>query len=155
MRRLSLWPKTLSAVFIWGTALTTLLIGLTTLVTSSRWPLFPTLALGVCATVTRIFWRWREGPYRDELRERLASNSIGLYLFLFLASVVTGIIATIAPVLAYQQASEQLCLCVGDQRGGDWVNLMLGGGGAALLLIGSLFVAILALYRLTHWRRPS
>lgn len=155
MQRFGQWPKTLSAVLIWGVVLTTLLIGLTTVITSSKWPFFPALALGVCATVARIFWKWEEGPYRDELYERLASDSIGLYLFLLLAAVVLGAIAAVAPVLSYQQASEHLCFCLGDQRGKDWINLMVGGGGGALLLIGALIVVYLALYRLTHWRRLS
>lgn len=153
MKRLSQWPKSLSAVVIWGTVLTTCLIGLTTLIASSKWPFFPALGLGVCATVIRIFWKWQRGPYRNELHDRLASNSIGLYLFLFLAAVVLGAIAAVAPLLVFQQTSDHPCLCLSDQRGRDWLNLMVGGGGGAFLLIGALFVAILALYRLTHWRR--
>lgn len=115
--------------------------------------MFPALVLGVCSAEARIFWRWQDSPYRDEMYDRL-DGPIVLYLFLLPVAVAGGAIASVAPILTYQQSSEHPCLCFSDQRGKDWVNLVLGGGEGAFMLIAALFVFILALYRLAHWRQP-
>lgn len=148
-------PGTALSVYIWGIGLTTAAIAVLTAVLQSRWVMLPLVYAGSVCIVIRFFWRWRTGPFRENMLQMLQrDNHPVVNVTVLAAAVAVQIFLGFGIVLGTRSAVVRPCLCVDGARFHSWWDLTLGGFTFTSMESIGLLVLVSFVYRLFYRGEP-
>jgi hypothetical protein len=145
-------PKGVYGALGWGTVLIAGVVGALVALAQDVRPYPVVVALGICITLMTIVWQWWRGRYRAEIRKMIGDPSWGLYLFLLVASVALQGLWITGFVISHQQIQGHPCTCFQDQRGREWLDVVLWAGILSWLELITAFASFVSLYRLIRGR---
>lgn len=101
-------------VMWWGAALTAVAEPLLSLILATNLVMAPLVILDASAVTARIFWRWRDGPYRAAVLAGIGKRGELVTTILGLATGAIGIVG-FALLTAFASAHLNMapCLCAG------------------------------------------
>lgn len=138
-------------VMYWGAVLTAAVVPLVSLVLATNLVMAPLVLLDAAAVTARIFWRWRDGPYRAAVlaaigeRREVASMIVGL---------VAGAIGIVGIALLTAIASAHLniapCLCGPLHALQFLLSSAVGAGLFAFMESAALVAVVFAITKLAY-----